>query len=153
MLAARLALRASAARFGVSYSGLRSLGGESIRYLVVSAFALGCDVAVYASLIKGGVMTTAAGALGYVAGILVHYTLSTVWVFPDVDGSRRTAPTFVKFAATGLLGLAITATIIDVLTRHAIAGAFTAKGVAIACTYLAVFLLRRGYVFAAASRR
>jgi putative flippase GtrA len=133
-------------------AGMLRLGGESIRYLVVSAVALGCDLAVYASLIKGGAMATAAGTVGYVAGMLVHYALSAYWVFPDVEGARRTAPTLAKFVATGLLGLATTAAIIDVLTRHHIAGAFAAKGAAVVSSYLVVFILRRSYVFAAGAR-
>jgi putative flippase GtrA len=131
---------------------LRKLGGESIRYFVVSAVALGCDLVVYAVLLAVGAMATAAGATGYVAGMLVHYALSARWVFPDADGSRRTAPTLAKFAASGLLGLATTAAIIDVLTRQHMAGAFTAKGVAVVSAYLVVFILRRTYVFAVAAR-
>ena len=134
-------------------AGLLGLGGESLRYLVVSAIALACDVAVYATLIGSGMRATAAGAAGYTFGILVHYALSTRWVFPDPDGMRRTAPTLAKFLATGLLGLATTAAIIDVLTREHIAGAFAAKAAAVGAAYTTVFLLRRIYVFGGASRR
>jgi putative flippase GtrA len=132
--------------------GLRQFGGESLRYLVVSAVALGCDLAVYASLIGGGTRATAAGAAGYMFGLLVHYALSARWVFPDAAGTRRTAPTFVKFAATGLIGLATTAAIIDVLTRNHLAGAFSAKAAAVVTAYVIVFLLRRTFVFAARAR-
>ena len=133
-------------------ASLRRLGAESIRYFLVSAVALGCDLAVYAGLIAGGAMAAAAGVLGYAFGMVVHYALSAYWVFPDVDGTRRTAPTLVKFAATGLLGLMTTAAIIDGLTRHHIAGAFAAKGVAVVSAYLAVFILRRTYVFVGSLR-
>ena len=129
-------------------AAVRGFGGESLRYLVVSAAALGCDVAVYASLIGSGIMATVAGAAGYVIGIFVHYALSARWVFPDREGTRRTAPTFVKFVATGLIGLATTAAIIDALTRNHIAGAFSAKAVAVVTAYVVVFLMRRSYVFA-----
>jgi putative flippase GtrA len=128
--------------------GLRQLVGESLRYLVVSAVALGCDLAVYASLIGGGTRATAAGATGYMFGLLVHYALSARWVFPDAAGTRRTAPTFVKFAANGFIGLATTAAIIDVLTRNHLAGAFSAKAGAVVTAYVIVFLLRRTFVFA-----
>jgi putative flippase GtrA len=133
-------------------AALLKLGGESIRYFVVSAVALGCDLAVYAILLAGGAMATMAGAVGYVAGMLVHYALSARWVFPDADGTRRTAPTLAKFAASGLLGLATTAVIIDVLVRQHVAGAFAAKGVAVVSAYLVVFILRRTYVFTVAAR-
>jgi putative flippase GtrA len=133
-------------------AGLRQLGGESLRYLVVSALALGCDVAVYASLIGSGTRAAAAGAAGYIFGLVVHYALSTRWVFPDAARTRRTAPTFVKFAATGLMGLATTAAVIDLLTRNHLAGAFSAKAAAVVTAYLVVFLLRRTFVFAACAR-
>ena len=133
-------------------AGVRRFGGESLRYLVVSATALGCDVAVYASLIGSGVMATVAGAAGYLMGIFIHYGLSARWVFPDAAGKRRTAPTLTKFVATGLIGLAATTTIIDVLTRNHIAGAFLAKAAAVVTAYVLVFLLRRTYVFADRAR-
>ena len=133
-------------------AGLRQFGGESLRYLVVSALALGCDVALYASLIGVGIRAAAAGAAGYMFGLMVHYVLSARWVFPDAAGTRRTAPAFVKFAATGLIGLATTAAIIDVLTRNHLAGAFAAKAAAVVTAYAVVFLLRRTYVFAARAR-
>ena len=133
-------------------AGLLRLSGESLRYFIVSAIALGCDVAVYATLVESGTRATVAGASGYSLGILVHYVLSNRWVFPDIDGMRRTAPTFAKFLATGLLGLATTSAIIDVLTRHHVAGALAAKAAAVVMASLAVFLLRRTYVFGRTSR-
>jgi putative flippase GtrA len=135
-------------RWRPALPGLLRLGGESLRYLVVSATALACDVAVYAALIGSGMRATAAGAAGYTFGMLVHYALSTRWVFPDAGGMRRTAPTLAKFLATGLLGLATTAAIIDVLTREHLVGAFAAKAAAVGAAYVIVFLLRRTYVFA-----
>ena len=137
---------------GAVPAALRRFGGESLRYLAVSVLALGCDVAVYASLIGSGIRATAAGAAGYMFGLLVHYALSARWVFPDVAGTRRTAPTLVKFAATGLIGLATTAAIIDMLTRGHLAGAYSAKAAAVVAAYVIVFLLRRSFVFAERSR-
>ncbi len=127
---------------------LGRLGGDSARYLVVSAIALGCDIAVYTILIGSGHLAPVAGALGYAVGLLAHFTLSSYWVFPDADQSRRLMPTFAKFVATGMFGLALTAAIIGVLTRSGLADPFTAKGAAVAATYVAVFVLRRAYVFA-----
>ena len=129
-------------------AGVRRFGGESLRYLTVSATALGCDLAVYAGLIGSGMIATAAGATGYLMGIFVHYVLSARWVFPDVEGARRTVPTLAKFVASGLIGLATTTAIIDALTRNHMAGAFTAKAAAAVTAFVLVFLLRRTYVFA-----
>jgi putative flippase GtrA len=133
-------------------AGLRRFGGESLRYLAVSAVALGCDVCAYASLITGGAPAAAAGAAGYMFGGLAHYLLSARWVFPDAAGMRRTGPTFAKFVATGLIGLAVTAAIIDLLTRSRLVGAYSAKAAAVVAVFMVIFLLRRSYVFAAGTR-
>src|ERR1700724_3486070 len=74
---------------------------------------------------------------------------SARWVFPDAEGTRRTAPTLVRFVATGFIDLAATAAIIDGLTRNHAAGAFSAKAAAVVTACVIVFLLRRPYVFAA----
>lgn len=132
--------------------GPKRFGGESVRYLFVSVAALGWDLATYAVLIANALTPVAAGALGYLVGLVIHYALSTRWVFPDADGQRQAASTFAKFVATGLFGLAVTAGIIEALTRSGAAGPFTARGVAVVGTSIAVFALRRTYVFAAAPR-
>lgn len=139
-------------RFAALPAGVRRFGTESLRYFAVSALALGCDLAIYASLIGIGIMATAAGATGYLMGIFVHYALSSRWVFPDAGGTRRTAPTLAKFVVSALIGLATTTTIIDVLTRNHLAGAFPAKAAAVVTSYVIVFLLRRTYVFARVRR-
>jgi len=136
-------------RSGALHFGLRELGRESSRYLLVSGFALCCDLAVYATLIFAGLTAAAAGAVGYAVGLIVHYVLSAWWVFPDREGRRRTVPTLAKFVATGLIGLTLTSAVIGVLTRNGLMGAFTAKGIAVAFSYVAVFMLRRAYVFTA----
>ena len=125
-------------------SGLRA---ESIRYSLVSAVALACDVAAYALLLRAGLLAGLAGALGYVIGLCIHYLLSASWVFPDRTGRRRAIPTFAKFAATGLLGVILTAGIIANLTGSGVAGPLVAKAAAVVTSYVAVFLLRRSMVF------
>lgn len=125
-------------------NGLRA---ESFRYSLVSAAALACDVAVYALLLRAGLFAGLAGALGYVAGLCIHYRLSASWVFPDRTGRRQAIPTFAKFAATGVLGLSLTAAIIGAVTGTGLAGPLAAKAVAVVTSYVAVFLLRRAVVF------
>lgn len=126
--------------------GLAKLGGESARYLVASVVALAVDVAAYTLLVQAGVVPSGAGAAGYLVGLLVHYRLSAAWVFPGAD--RRMVPTLAKFVASGLIGLVTTAAIIAALTMSGLAGAFVAKAIAVAVSFVAVFLIRRIYVFA-----
>jgi putative flippase GtrA len=127
---------------------LARLGRQSVRYGLVSTLALACDVAVYAVALRLAAAPPAAGAIGYATGLLVHYVLSSSWVFPDQTGERRILPTFARFAASGLMGLLITTTIIGVLTMSGVSGAFGAKAAAVGLTYVAVFVVRRRYVFA-----
>ena len=130
---------------------LANFGWETVRYGLTSALALACDVAVYA-LMLGSLTPPAAGAIGYAMGLLVHHALSSNWVFPDRTGRRHALPTFAKFAASGLMGLIMTAGIIGALTMSGLAGVFEAKAAAVGVTYVAVFLVRRRYVFARRGR-
>jgi putative flippase GtrA len=123
------------------------LGGESARYLVASVVALAVDVAVYTLLVQAAVVPSGAGAAGYLVGLLVHYRLSAGWVFRG--GDRRVVPTLAKFAVSGLIGLLTTAAIIAALTMSGLAGALVAKAIAVVVSFVAVFLIRRIYVFAA----
>jgi len=144
---------AADARIGRLVRAASGIGAQSCRYFVTSLLALACDLLVYTGLLRIGLIAAAAGAIGYLAGLCLHYRLSASWVFPDPARRRRALPTFAKFAATGLLGVATTAAIIGILTGTGVAGAFYAKAVAVGSTYVAVFLLRRILVFADPSAR
>jgi len=144
---------AADARIGRLVRAASGIGAQSCRYFVTSLLALACDLLVYTALLRIGLIAAAAGAIGYLAGLCLHYRLSASWVFPDPARRRRALPTFAKFAATGLLGVATTAAIIGILTGTGVAGAFYAKAVAVGSTYVAVFLLRRILVFADPSAR
>jgi putative flippase GtrA len=124
---------------------------ESGRYLVASATALACDLLVYVVLLQLECGPPMAGAIGYAAGMVAHFVLSAGWVFPDLDHRRRTLPTFLRFIATGLWGLALTTAAIWALTSAGLCGAFAAKVVAVGISYVAVFAMRRTYVFAVRS--
>lgn len=118
------------------------------RYTVVSAMALGLDFAVYMMLVEFGWRASLAGALGYVHGLLLHFALSTRIVFDSAASQKSQMRLFVEFAASGLVGLALTAFVIAVATEILHLGALPAKGAAVVLSFLAVFLLRRSVVFA-----
>jgi len=129
-------------------SRLAALGRQSMRYAIVSGLALACDVGIYAAGVKlSGLVPPAAGAIGYAMGLFVHYALASQWVFPDPSGERRTVATFGKFAASGVMGLAMTTAVIGGLTTSGMADAFSAKAVAVVTTFVVVFLVRRSFVF------
>jgi putative flippase GtrA len=121
---------------------------QNARYLVASITALACDLLVYTMLVRLDAIPGAAGAIGYSCGLAIHYALSATWVFPDPTRQRRTAPTFAKFAATGLSGLLLTGGTIAALTGAGLCGPYQAKAIAVVVSYAVVFVLRRAYVFA-----
>lgn len=121
------------------------------RYSAVSVLALAVDFGVYVGLCRWAVNAPVAGIVGYAAGMLAHYILSSSFVF-DVTNSQKSAQRrLAEFAASGLFGLVLTGAVIATLTEYFAAPAIAAKAVAVALSFLAVFLLRRWIVFAAPS--
>lgn len=117
-------------------------------YTIVSAIALGVDLAVFSGLTMAGSRARWAGVIGYGVGLIVHYILSTRFVFETRGSTKTTLRRFVEFVISGVVGLVITWAIIalavDVMHLPALVGKIAAVGVA----FVVVFLLRRGIVFA-----
>ncbi len=118
-------------------------------YVAVSAAALGVDVALFLTLIAGGVLATLASGLGYCLGIFVHWFLSSRFVFGAQLADNGAARTKQKglFVGSALLGLGLTMLIVGV---SAAAGfdPRAAKIVAIAVSFNVTYLLRKVVVFA-----
>ncbi len=128
---------------------------EATGYLAVSVAALAIDFTVYWLLL--GLFTKAfvPAAVGYAIGLVVHYLLASRLVFAARMNGRGIAaetPTFAKYLASGIAGLAMTAAIVwlasDVLGWNAL----VAKVIAIGFAFVAVFLMRRYLVFAMPAR-
>ncbi len=82
---------------------LRTIAGESVRYLVVSALALSVDFGTYVALIRlAGVYYLVAAPIAFVLGLVVSYTLSVRWVFR----TRRLADARLEFGIFAVLGVA-----------------------------------------------
>ncbi|MET1046255.1 MAG: GtrA family protein [Hyphomicrobium sp.] len=142
----------------VPSGSLLSFGGSAItpmrlvpqlsRYSAVSVVALATDIAIYSGLCELAVNAMAASIVGYAAGMLTHYLLSSIFVFDIAHAQKSASRRFVEFSASGLLGLLLTATVIGVLTHHFAAPPIVAKAVAVIVSFFAVFLVRRSIVFA-----
>jgi putative flippase GtrA len=130
-----------------SVARLVDLAGPFGRYVLVSAVALGADAGLYLNLAGKAMSATLASVVGYALGLLVHYCLSSAFVFPDRTGRRRHGATFAAFAATGGLGLGLTALIVYFLTASFAASPLLAKAVAVPAVFIAIFVLRRAFVF------
>ena len=119
------------------------------RYGLVSVAALGCDFFVFLALTQSGVIPAIAGMVGYAFGLMLHFVLSTLFVF-DTSASQKTkARLFGEFAVSGGAGLVLTAAVITVMTHRLHAAPVLAKITAVIVSFVVVFLLRRTVVFAA----
>jgi putative flippase GtrA len=119
------------------------------RYGLVSVAALGFDFAVFLALTKAGAAPAMAGMAGYAVGLVLHFLLSTLFVF-DTGASQKTRTRlFGEFAISGGAGLVLTAAVITVMTHRLHAAPVVAKIAAVLISFVVVFLLRRSVVFAA----
>ena len=91
----------------------RLLGVTWLRYLGASVLALGADLAIFFSMVAGGVAPVAASVAGYCVGIAVHWLVSSRLVFADTvaTGRARTGQKSL-FLVSALAGLTVTAGIV-----------------------------------------
>ncbi len=118
------------------------------RYVVVSVVALGVDFAVFLSLTHFEALKASwAGVAGYAAGLALHFLLSSRFVFERRGLTKSQRRLLAEFAASGLIGIAITWSIIaisvEILGLPPIAGKVLAVGI----SFVAVYRLRRAVVF------
>jgi putative flippase GtrA len=116
-------------------------------YAGVSVVALGCDVAIYSANVIGHMNHTLAAAFGYVAGILVHFLLSRRLVFKSQAQGKDEALEALGFAMSGLAGLAITSSVVFVVSDVLHMGSVLAKAAAVFLSFAAVYLMRSRVVF------
>jgi len=117
------------------------------RYLLASIVSLAFDVALFMMLVAFAFDPGWASAAGYSAGIIVHWLISSSFVFP---GKARQGAALqlqrIGFVATAILGLGITVSIVSWLTDLG-SSPVIAKGVAVFLSFIAVYLTRKFGVF------
>lgn len=120
------------------------------RYLLTSVLSLGCDVGLFLLLLNGGMAPMAASALAYMAGVIVHWVISTRLVFDNGMASQGLERVRQKglFVATALLGLAITSAIVGWGAELGLDPRL-AKLIAVAVSFQATYLARRTIIFRA----
>ena len=123
-----------------------------LRYLLASVGALAVDVGVFLILLSALAPAALASAIGYSAGILAHWILSSRTVFTDTVAERGHERTKQKalFVVSALAGLALTTAIVGTADFYAI-DPRPAKLVAIVASFTMTWLLRSRVVFRAAS--
>lgn len=148
-LPASQSLFARAIRWCVTFVQTPGRLEQFLRYTFVSGISLGLDLAVFAALIWATAMAVAlAGALSCMAGLIVHYFLSVSFVFDPSETDKTHKQLVLEYMLTGAMGFAITASAIFICVDVAGLPAFLGKGVGIGATFVSVYLVRAGYVFA-----
>ena len=117
------------------------------RYLLASVVSLAFDVALFMVLVAFLVDPGWASAAGYSAGIVVHWLISSSFVFPGKarDGAALQLQRL-GIIATAVLGLGITVSIVSGLTSAGVLPVM-AKAAAVAVSFFAVYLTRKYGVF------
>jgi putative flippase GtrA len=118
------------------------------RYVIVSMMALTLDFAVFLGFNAAFGLPTLAGVIGYSCGIVLHYFLSRNFVFNAMRSRKSAHRLFSEFVASGLIGLTATAGVIAFATAYLGFSAIVAKILAVAASFVGVFLIRRTIVFA-----
>ena len=122
-----------------------------VRYMIASVGALAVDMGSFLALLALGVWPASASALGYSAGIVAHWLISSRAVFADGVAARGLPRTRQKalFVLSALVGLALTSAIVWAGDSAGI-DPRGAKLVAIAVSFVATWLLRSNIVFGVA---
>lgn len=116
------------------------------RYLLASICALSLDMALFLGLSRAGLPNAIAATGGYGAGLLLHWVISTRFVFACDRPSHTQRLAFVASAAVGLL---VTIIIIEFLSRLGLGQAIS-KLFAIPVSFGAVYAIRKYGVFGTA---
>ncbi|MGL5837748.1 MAG: GtrA family protein [Sphingorhabdus sp.] len=113
-----------------------------LRYLIVSLGALAVDLGLFLALLQLAMPSIIASAIGYSAGIVVHWFLSSRKVFDDrvsKKGTLERTQQKAMFVMSALLGLGMTTAIVgagDALGFDPRIAKIAAIGVSFQLTYL-----------------
>ena len=124
-----------------------------LNYLLASVLALGSDAGLFLLLLDSGLAPMPASAVGYCAGILVHWLVSSRLVFADGAAARGTGERHrqkMLFVGSALVGLAVTTAIVGTGSALGLDPRL-AKLAAIIVSFQTTYLLRRHIVFRAAA--
>jgi len=122
-----------------------------LNYLLASGLALGSDAGLFLLLLDSGLSPMLASAIGYCAGILVHWLVSSRLVFADGAAARGTGERHrqkLLFVGSALIGLAVTTAIVGGGSALGLDPRL-AKLLAIVISFQTTYLLRRHIVFRA----
>lgn len=131
-------------------SRLPPLLAQLAAYGVVSGLSLAFDLAIFFALTTAAWNATLAGVIGYCGGLVLHYAVSIRFIFDRQATAKTSARLWSEYAVSALMGIGLTAIVIEVSIRLGIAAPM-AKGLAVLVSFFAVFFIRRYVVFARGS--
>ncbi|MET0369913.1 MAG: GtrA family protein [Sphingobium sp.] len=115
------------------------------RYLLASVCALSSDMLLFLGLGHAGASPVLAAFGGYAGGLVVHWAISSRYVF--ATGGRATHAQRAGFVASALVGMGITMGSVGALTALGIIPA-VAKLLTVPASFFAVYAIRKYGVFA-----
>jgi putative flippase GtrA len=120
-----------------------------VRYFVASAAALAVDTGVFLASLRSGMAPAIAAAIGYTAGLIIHWFLSSRAVFTGFLAERgiERRQQQALFLGSALAGLAITVGIVGIGASLGLDPRI-GKAAAIAVSFHVTYLLRKKMVFA-----
>ena len=120
---------------------------QFVRYFFVGGFAFVVDFGLLYILTEyAGLHYLLSATLSFIAGLLVNYIISCLWVFNGSKFKNRLVE-FLFFAAIGVVGLALNDTLIWLFTDCIGTHYMFSKIVAAAMVYLWNFFARKYLVF------
>jgi putative flippase GtrA len=122
--------------------------GQLSRYAIISVVALIVDFSIYLGLTSTGAAASLAAAIGYSAGLVLHYILSICFVFEAARTGKPHGRLFMEFVFSGIAGLITTVAIVTVAVQAFGLSAGMAKVCAVGISFALTFALRRYLVFA-----
>ena len=140
--------RAATRAPGAAALAARLAGNLPLRYLIASGVALAADLGCFLAALSLGLAAVPAAALGYCAGLQVHWLISSRFVFsPETVWRGRAAfAQQMLFVSSAMVGLALTAGVVWAGTQAG-ADPRLAKLAAIGASFVATYLLRVTAVF------
>lgn len=115
-------------------------------YVFVSACALVADVLVYVAALGHTSKAAIAAALGFIAGVVTHYIISSRIVFADrltARGGLEEAPVVGKFFIAGATGLLVTPAIVWLVADFGGYHPYVAKAAAVVVSFASVLTVMR----------
>lgn len=129
------------------YGSTDKLLVQFVRYFFVGGFAFVVDFGLLYILTEyAGLHYLLSATLSFIAGLLVNYIISCLWVFNGSKFKNRLVE-FLFFAAIGVVGLALNDTLIWLFTDYIGTHYMFSKIVAAAMVYLWNFFARKYLVF------